>query len=302
MTLKIAIERFVEYYKFSVKTSTIKGYERILKGFCLYWRNAPLESITINHVIEYYSSLQDLGWQPNSFVTITAALKKFFEFYKKQELKVLNPDLIPMPAKEFNIPRVLDTQSYQKLLQVIPKDSNDPRHIRNLAIIGLLWDSGARNGEIVSLEASDVSTGENKAIIRTEKSRGKRPFREIFWTDNTNLNLKTWINKRATLPRHTDALFISCCGEKVGHRLTIKGVSEMLRQYSNRADLPIVANAHSFRHHFGRDIIEKGGNITDVSNFLGHASLQSSFVYSMLWGKNLEKRYKYFNNHEQAKN
>jgi len=244
----------------------------------------------------------EMGWSQNSLITRCIALRKFFEFCRLQGYSAINEVLIPIPRKEYNIPRVTNKENYQKLIDVIPRDSNDPRHIRNLAIIGLLWDTGARNGEILSLDVGDVDTIHTKAVIRTEKNRGSRPFREIFWTEETNKNLTRWIKKRGDLAKRInivepDALFISACTVKIGHRFSIKGVGEMLRRYSNKAQIPYM-NAHSFRHHMGHSIINNGGSAADVMNILGHASLASSTPYTMMFNKELENRCRYFQQKE----
>jgi site-specific recombinase XerD len=85
-----------------------------------------------------------------------------------------------------------------------------------------------------------------------------------------------------------DALFISICSGglhgNAGKRFNQKGVGEMLRRYCNRAEMPYI-NAHSFRHHMGHDIIKKGGSSADVMNILGHASVQSTTIYTMMTDK-----------------
>jgi site-specific recombinase XerD len=161
----------------------------------------------------------------------------------------------------------------------------------------MLWDTGARNGELLSLDISDIDSARRRAIIRTEKSRGWRPIREIFWTDPTNRNLERWMAKRADLAmdnelKDLEALFISVCNF-FGRRLSLKGIGEMLRRYCNRAKIPCI-NAHSFRHHMGHDIIRKGGSSADVMNILGHASIQSSAIYTMMNDRELETRYRKF--------
>jgi integrase/recombinase XerC len=214
-----------------------------------------------------------------------------------QGYTVLEPELIPLPSKEYNLPRIANEENYQKLLSVVPK-TNDPRHIRNRAIIMLLWDSGARNGEILSLDLDDVDTEQMRAVIKTEKSRGRRPFREIFWTEETNKALLCWIAKRDFLKKtkmsHMDECLFPCISSCLsGRRMTNKGVAEFLRRYSNRANIPYM-NAHSFRHHMGHDIISQGGSSSDVMNILGHATLASSSIYTMMTGKELENRYNIF--------
>ncbi|MDD5590052.1 MAG: site-specific integrase [Candidatus Portnoybacteria bacterium] len=248
--------------------------------------------------MEYLNGMLEMGWDHNSFVGKSMALRKFFEFYRLQNYQVLNEELIPIPHAEHKIPRIADEQAFKKLVGVIPTETNDPRHIRNMAIINLLWDTGARNGEILSLNVSDLDLERKRAIIKTEKSKGRRPIREIFWTQTTNDYIWSWLKKREHLAKtikieEPEALFISATSWRVGQRFTIKGVGEMLRRYSNKADIPYM-NAHSFRHHMGHDIIKKGGSTADVMNILGHASVQSTTIYTMMTDRELETRYRQF--------
>lgn len=302
MKLKEAIAKFSSWRTFRVKEPTVRGYDRELRTFCLFLRNPEIEEITINEVMDYLNGMADLGWDPNTFVGKCMALRKFFEFYRLQGFAVLDEELIPIPRKEYKMPRIADEANYQKLIAAIPRQTNDPRHIRNLAIVNLLWDSGARNGEIMSLDVEDLQLDHMRAIIKTEKSRGRRPIREIFWTAGTQEAIGRWLAKREELQKKMffkdpEALFISICSGAIadtsGRRLAIKGVGEMLRRYSNRAGIPY-SNAHSFRHHMGRDILKKGGSSADVMNILGHASLASSTIYTMMTDKELETRYRQF--------
>lgn len=305
MLTKDAINQFSNWRQFKVKKQTVRGYDRELRNFCLFLRNPDIENITLAEVMEYLNGMADLGWDRNSFVGKCMALRKFFEFYRLQGYKVIDEELIPIPDKEPKLPRVASDEQYKQLVAAIPQDTSDPRHIRNLAILGLLWDTGARNGEICSLNIADLDLNEMRAIIRTEKAKTRRPFREIFWTEDTNDYLVRWLKKRDHLTKvmkftEPNALFVSVTSMKCGDRFSIKGVGEMLRRYCNRAKMPYM-NAHSFRHHRGHHIIKSGGSTADVMNILGHASVQSTTIYTMMHGKELEQRARLFlTNRENA--
>jgi len=308
MQFKEAIDQFSDWRRFKVKKQTVKGYDQTLRQFCLYLRNPQIEDISIHHVMDYLNGMKELGWDQNSFVGKCMALRKFFEFYRLQNYAVLDENLIPIPSKEHKLPRVANEANYRKLVQSVPVNTNDGRHIRNLAIVNLLWDTGARNGEILSLDVADLDMERRRAVINTEKSKGRRPFREIFWTTDTHGNLLQWIKKREQLQKRMkfddpDALFVSICSgpqETAGRRFSIKGVGEMLRRYSNKAKLPYM-NAHSFRHRMGHHIIKSGGSSADVMNILGHSSVQSSTIYTMMTDHELEKRYRGFMNDTPTK-
>lgn len=298
MLLSEAIEKFSNWKKFDVKEQTVKSYDLILRHFCLFLRNPEIEDITIDDIMEWFDLQDQLKWDRNSFIPKAIALRKLLEFYKMQGLEILNPDLIPVPDKEYRQARVLSEENYKKLLAVIPKDGKDPRHIRNEAIIRMLWDCGARNTENCSINVSDLDLEKMQTVIRTEKAKTRKPMRQIFWTESTNEVLKIWLERRAHLFEKgvfadPDALFISISGSKYGKRFTKKGVAEMLRRYSHKAGIP-VANAHSFRHNFGHELSRNGANNSQISSMMGHSCLASSFVYTMMNDREMEEAYRKF--------
>lgn len=301
MKISEAIKNFERYKQLTSRPQTIKGYSLTLRQFALYMRDCDVENVKQQDIVDWFNGMQNLEWDRNSFIGKGIALRKFFEWATHSGLNVVDPWLVPVPSKEYKLPRVATDECYNKLLNVIP-NNNDPRHIRNRAIITMLWDTGARNGEILALNTGDVDLNNKRAVIHTEKNRGSRPFREIFWTNQTNNNLGLWIEKREHLKNKMtihdqDALFISIMSsglnDRQGYRFNIKGSGEMLRRYCNRANIPHV-NAHSFRHRKGHSIIEQGGSSADVMNVLGHASLQSSSIYTMMRGQELENRARKF--------
>lgn len=291
MQLSQAIADFGDWRKFKTCPNTNKGYDLTLKQFCIFCRDKDIEDVGLKDVMDWFNLMRELGYDINSFIPKAIALRKLFEFYKQQDFKVLDSWLIPVPNREFKNARVATEDDYRTLLENIPTKTNDPRHIRNLALVGLLWDTGARNGELLSLNIKDLDLENKRAVIRTEKNRGSKPFRTIFWSDDTNDKIKNWIKKKELLGLDNEALFVSLCNVKIGERLSIKGVGELLRQYSKKAGLENM-NAHSFRHHLGHEIIKQGGSNSDVANILGHASLQSTMVYTRMSDPEIENRYR----------
>lgn len=286
--------------KFKLTDSTMRGTEKDLRYFCLFLRNPYLADVTLQQIMEYYNQMKDIGWQHNSFVSKCNAIRKFIEYCHVRGLTDINERLLPVVEKKFKVPRVATEEEYRKLLNVQPERSG-MNHTRNLALISLLWDTGARNGEILSLNITDVDTANKKALIRTEKAKSVRPVREIFWTEETNKLLTRWIETRERAVKNMvvhdrDALFLSLTNSAFnntrGHRLRQSSVCEVFRRYSISAGLKSNLNPHSMRHHMGRQIIEKGGANSDVTNILGHSTIESSMVYTMMYGPQAEKRYR----------
>ena len=302
MKLSQAIKEFVALKQARGPRAAKTGlrYESILRIFCLCMHDPEVEDLDFTHVLWYFGELERLGWKPNGRNLVAVGLRKFFEFCNLRGWEVFNEQLIPLPERETNIPRVTDLNTFRKLVDILPKKTNRPQHIRNRALLLLLWDTGARTGELVSLDVPDLDLEKRTAIIKTEKSRGRRPIRQIFWTPETNEAIKKWLEKKEALQRlfsfaDPDALFTSinkCPQLPVrGKRMTNRGVAEVMRMLSNQAGLPVVLNAHRARHSMGRDAVKTLRSNSGVSNILGHSNLDSSFVYTMVWGEDLREEW-----------
>jgi integrase/recombinase XerC len=245
-------------------------------------RNGELENVILNDVIGYLGMMTEIGWGRNSFLGKTVAFRKFFEYWGKQKLCQFDYTLIPIIEREYQMPKIANLADYNKLLDSIPRN-NDPRHIRNRLMVMLLKDSGMRLGEMLSLNIEGLDLDNMQVIIKTEKTKKLHPIRKIFWTKETNDQLKLWLAKMKTLNRvDKEALFISATGIKQGIRLTKSGATEVMRRLSHEAKLDYVLNCHSLRHMFGHDLAQKKVNNSTISTMLGHSHVESSYVYTIL--------------------
>ena len=159
MQLSLAIKEFVELKKVKgIRASrTAARYECTLRIFCLCMQDPLLENIELSHILWYLEELNRLGWKPNGINLVGLALRKFFEYCNLRKYSVaFNEVLIPLAEKSFSIPRVTGIETFKKLLQQIPSDTNHPHHIRNRAILLMLWDTGVRTGELMSIDISDL--------------------------------------------------------------------------------------------------------------------------------------------------
>jgi len=297
MLMHEAIQNFSKYRSFEGKGKTVKGYDLMLRQFCLHLRNPHVEDVQIQHIIEYFEGMLILGWDRNSFIPRAIAFRKFFEFLRLQGYRVLHEELVPIPSKEYKMPRVMTEETYHTLLRSIP-ESNDPRHIRNAALIRMYWDSLSRNSELLSIDIDHLELDKKRVIVQTEKNKGSRPMRHLFWSDDTHKYLMKWLDKRSALCREVPfqdekALFIGISGDRYGRRLTKRGTGELMRKLSLRAGLPpgTAINIHSIRHSGCRQIIKNGGSSADVMNIAGHASVQSTTIYTLMVGEELQERW-----------
>ena len=259
MDFKKAIELFCQWRLDDEQRSpyTVKSQKRIIRNFGLYIGMKKVEDITMEDLVSYMiNGVRKCGRSTNYRLAKGIALRHFFRFLQLQNLneKTLDPDLIPLPKRHYEIPRIADQENYQKLINSLSKRKNHYPNIRSLALIGLLWDSGASNRILISLDTCDINLENRTAIVKVKGAKEAGQLKKISWSEETNNNLRRWlkarrqlINKAVSSDHH--ALFISIGGEGWGERLSVNGFGRMLRKCSKKAGLAYVMSARSFQNH-----------------------------------------------------
>lgn len=286
MQLLEALHQWEQWRGLQVETSTNRGYVQDVRSFFMFiigrYGQIPLEHIQLKDVIDYLNSLKNFGWEHNTLVRKCLALKVFFKYYYQLGLTKINHELIPVAKYEPTNPHVATEEEYYKM--VAYWDGKSLQHLRNRAILKFLWDSGARMGEILSLQLGAIK--EKSAQIQTEKARR---MRVIYWGEDAEKSLQEWISRSMKIRKTgINSVFLCCQGRKIGTPLNKSGLNEMLRRTSKRVGFDYVVNAHSFRHHKGHTLAQANVNNSVISSILGHTNLQSSFRYTELSGKELE--------------
>ncbi len=297
MTLYETIDTYLENRALVKAVTTMKGEMMDLRLLCLYLRNPVFAKITDTDIVKYLRTLISYGWTQNGTYKKAIVFRSFWKFCNQKKFTTFDYNLIPIVKKEFKPPRVATIDQYKKILSVIPLTKY--MHIRNRAIITLLKHGGMRAGEVVAMNIdTNFDTKNRTAIIKTEKSRGMRPFRQVFWTDTENEAadaLEKWLKVRQKFAKESDlddpdALFIGFNNMGYGRRITGHTVAAMFKMYSKKANIPNL-NAHSLRHMFAHDVVKQGGSNSDIMNLLGHSKLESSSIYTVMYGEELKERY-----------
>lgn len=288
-----AIEIFNSFRKLKVKE--INGYDKDLRSFAIYVHDKDIEDVLDTEIIQWLNYHRLMGYKSSSLIKKEEALIQFFKLFKRKGFDVIDPYLIPISPKEFVAPRICIESDYLKMLTAINDGKNNFSEIRNRAILNLMWNTGIRIGECVALNLSDIDTERRLVKIKTEKSRGVRPFRVLPYNIFDNLaekSLNRWLEKRKEVCKRVeleepDILFFGIkCGKTKGKRVDAGALGEIFRKISHRAKIEIV-NPHSFRHHFGNELAKRGFNNSIISEALGHSSLNSSYRYTQLENSDL---------------
>jgi len=258
--------------------STLKTYRAFIEPFISYTREHPLTPENCRELLEEYKLhlKRDHYYKNESLKTATTVIKIFLleEGYPCHDVR------IPKTGKR--LPKYLSRDEVKKLLEA----PSGVYHLRDQAILNLLYTSGLRVSELVALDKEDVDF--NEGTVKVNDGKGARD-RVTYTTPKTLQLLKDMIYKRTRKGRQDKgpALFTT----RTGDRISTRSIQRIVRKASQEAGLDKRVTPHILRHSFAVHLLEGGLNIKEVQQLLGHESLSTTMIYTELSDTDLKRRY-----------
>ena len=217
------------------------------------------------------------------------ALRSFLRYLLTQrDIDTLNPDKIDLAKAEDRVVSFLSPEQVSRLLE--SPQISDELGLRDRAVLELLFSTGLRVSELVSLNRDQINLERREFGV---KGKGNK-VRVVFVSDSA----ADWIRRYLAVRKDTfKPLFIRYSGErseeKEGEkmRLTARSIQLIVRKYSKKAGLPIDAHPHTLRHSFATDLLIGGADLRSVQEMLGHESIRTTQVYTHVTNKHLKEVY-----------
>lgn len=274
--------------KEKVAENTLSSYLRDAEAFLSYLREGRVKSplnvkkITIDAYVE---RLKDLGRANSTISRNVAALRKFYGFLQHSGKIEKNPvNTIEVPRVKKKVPEALTTREIVKLLNQ-PR-STELKGIRDKAMLELLYATGIKVSEIISLTLRDVDLKGGMISCSAAKNERYIPIGK-----EAADALEEYIKKaRGYMTRETKVknLFVNCSGTP----LTRQGFWKILRGYAQQAGIKTQINAQTLRNSFAVHLLQNGADINAVSEMLGHNDVVTTRVYNQVLKNNIKKIYK----------
>ena len=273
---------FVSQVK-NLSENTTKSYERDLKKLYLF-----LEKLNVTNYSDikeeicsaWIGDLYSQNNKPKSIQRHLSSAKGFFRFLKKNNLISSSPfELVTAPKSSNTLPDVLSPEDVEQLLNFKPSNTIE---IRDMAIVELMYSSGLRVSETVSINISDFE--ENMSFLRVI---GKGSKTRLVPMGRYAINaINNWLNERVKISNNTPALFLN----SKGSRLSVRSIQLRLKKMAIKQGLPPV-HPHMLRHSFATHMLESSGDLRTIQELLGHSSLSTTQIYTKLDYQHLAKIY-----------
>jgi integrase/recombinase XerD len=262
--------------------NTTAAYRNDLGQF-LKWLRATYpninswQAVTQQMVAEYVDVLKDKSYTASSVARKVAAIKSFFHFMLARGLISNDPTTdLESPKVKKRLPRTLAVEDVERLLEA-PTRKRTPKGLRDTALLNLLYTSGMRVSEAVSLKVTDVALDEG--ILHCPGKDGG--VRDLPLDEETQNILAEYLEKgRPHLVKNRDetALFLN----HRGSQLTRQGLWLIIKAYASEANLSARVTPHTLRHSFAAHKLNSGMDLREIQHLLGHANISTTQIYSQL--------------------
>ena len=280
--------------------NTIAAYRNDLAQFFKFVSGGAggvpdLRAINGETLLRYVESLRNNDYKDATVARKVAAVKSFFGFLSAESAIDSDPtEQLKSPQVGKSLPRALSVSEVDELLEQ-PGRRNTPESRRDKAMLEVLYATGLRVTELVSLDVSDIALESDPVTVRC-LGKGERE-RVLPLHQRPVDELRQYIfhvRPRLVRNRREPALFVNRRGE----RLTRQGFWLILKNYAREAKLDKAITPHTLRHTYATHMLSGGMPLRNVQDALGHASISTTQIYTHLTDD--QKRIEYDKAHPRA--
>ena len=280
-----ASENTIRTYQNALIGNRIKGTENGFVQFLLLKNVERFENVNQQMLRDYMFWLMQRGVAKSSISNKRSAIRSFYRYLQREEIITENPlEKVSSPKLDRRLPKLLTTDEILRLLKA--PNLKKPTGQRDRAILELLYASGLRESEIVSLNLDmiELHSKDIRVIGKGQKER------MVLMGQPAADALGTYLRsgrKKLLAGKKSEAVFVSSFGK----RLIARRIQKLLDYYAKAAGISRKIHPHILRHTFATHMLDGGADLRVVQELLGHASLETTQIYTHVSKSQAKKVY-----------
>lgn len=276
--------------------NTAAAYAQDLDCFLIWASNCGIDVLQATHrdFRRFLSSLSGAGYAKTTVNRRLSAVRSFYSWLVREGVIESNPAaVVSSPKLPKSLPHVLSQEDVEKLLKCA--DASTPAGALDAALVELLYASGARIGEVASLDVDRIDFSDKS--VRLFGKGSKERIVPLYPAALHALDAYLAHARPVLLANHKGgltaeeaadaqrALFINARGARMSERSLRARFEKLLA----RAGLAGMATPHTMRHTFATEVLDGGADLRSVQEMLGHASLSTTQIYTHLTPERLRE-------------
>jgi integrase/recombinase XerD len=290
--MQAQVDEFLDYLatEKGYSDNTLAAYRNDLTQFAQYLLEQAgaerWDSVSQTQIVAYILHMKELEYASSTIARKVAAIKSYFHYLRDEGVIQNDPTLtLESPKVKKHLPKAISEDDVERLLAE-PTKSDSPKALRDSALLEVLYATGMRVTELVSLNVRDVDleAGTVYCIGKGDRER----IVPIY--DHAATVLGRYLAEgRPNLVRNKDeqALFLNHRGE----RLTRQGLWLIIKHYVDAIGIESEVTPHTLRHSFATHMLHGGAKLRDVQKLLGHANISTTQVYTQVTRDHLREAY-----------
>lgn len=294
--LRSDAERFLEHLAVErgLSMNTVQAYRRDLRRYVAFltsWGIRDVPGVTDEavgaYVVQLSASTHDDGllYRPASMARMLSSVRSFHRFELREGVTDRDPTVgVAPPRPPRSLPRPLAVDEVTRLLEAPPAD--EPVGLRDRAILEMLYGAGLRISELTGLDVDDLEL-EDGSVRVLGKGGKERDVPVGRYAREAVTSYLARARPRFATAKSRAALFLN----QRGGRLTRQGVSQLLGRHVRAAGIRRRVTPHTLRHSFATHLLEGGADVRVVQELLGHASVATTQIYTLVTKEHLREAY-----------
>lgn len=267
--------------------NTISSYRKDIKDLHDYLKlnHIKLDKVTSSTIKDFIIELSNRNLGAKTIGRKISTFRQFFSFLVSDEIFKENPTLnIIMPKRPESIPKALSQDILNKLIKTA-SDNTTKEGLRDYTMLEILYSTGMRISELVSLEMKALESFSNESEINLLIVEGKgKKERVVILNQMAGMALKNYLNIRSKFLSNgakSNWVFPSVSKNKKIVHISRQRFGQILKEIAIKSNIdPLIISPHKIRHSFATHMLDNGANLRIVQELLGHSDISSTQIYT----------------------
>ena len=283
------LKKYEDYLRNVKKASdnTLFSYLRDIRQLGEYLTghtDDTFETVTDEELVGYTTWMKAQGKSVPTIARGIASIKNFYRYLISQDIVEEDPTTSLVPEKaEQKLPQILTGKEVELLLE--QPECTDLKGYRDRAMLELLYATGIRVSELITLDITDINI--SAGIIRCRSHEKERVIPLYPAAVRALKEYVEFVRPQMLASADEPSLFVNVSGE----RMSRQGFWKIIKTYQTKAKIEKTITPHTLRHSFAAHLLENGADLRSIQEMLGHADISSTQVYSQLVKKQLKDVY-----------